>query len=252
MPDATRPPLIALNGLLAPGEKPKLELALRYAEAITRAGGVPLAIPPIGGRPELERLLDRVDGLLLTGGDDFHADRLGLGSTHPAADPVPCEKQDWDVELARLALERQLPVLGICYGMQLLGLVEGATLLQHLPEERPESGEHGGGIEHPVQVAPATKLREWLGVGELQVISRHHQALGRVQPPWRISAVDPTGLVEAIERDDHPFTIGVQWHPELSPEGSPHDRLFRGLVEAASAHAARAERITSGVPAISS
>lgn len=232
-------PLIAVNGLLTVERERGLALAVRYAEAILAAGGLPVAIPPAGGPRDLERLLGRVDGLLLTGGDDFTTERLGLGPTHPAAAPVPVEKQDFDVLLARTALELGLPVLGICYGMQLLGLIDGAALLQHLPEDRPGRGEHGANTIHPVRIEPGTKLAQVLGVGSLDVISRHHQALADAPAPWRVCARDPEGLIEAIEREEHPFAIGVQWHPELSSEGSPDQRLFRGLVAAASLRVAR-------------
>jgi len=132
-----------------------------------------------------------------------------------------------------------LPILGICYGMQLLGLVEGAGLLQHLPEDRPGCQEHGGNALHPVSLAAESKLARLLGVEQTDVVSRHHQALERAPEGWSVAATDDEGLIEAIERDAAPFAIGVQWHPELAPEGSCQDRLFRGLVGAAgiSAHA---------------
>jgi len=236
--DAPRPPLIALSGELLPEESPALRLRTRYAEAVLAAGGVPVAIPPVGGPADVERLLARVDGLLLTGGDDFDTERLGLGPTHPAADPVPAAKQDLDVHLARTALARGLPVLGICYGMQLLALVEGGTLLQHLPEDRPGGREHAGGAVHPVAVTPETKLAAVLGVERLDVVSRHHQAVGGLGRRWSPCALDDEGLIEAVERADHPFALGVQWHPELSPAAGPHGRLFRALVAAAGMRAA--------------
>jgi putative glutamine amidotransferase len=234
MPDLSRP-LIALNGVLdTSGGEPALRLHERYARAVLRAGGLPVAVPAVGEPRDLELLLERVDGLVLCGGDDFDTGRLGLGPTHSAAQVTPAAKQDFDLALTRAALDARLPVLGICYGMQCLGLVGGAGLLQHLPEDRPDGQEHRHGAEHPVRVDPDSKLGEVLGVASLPVISRHHQALTSVPAPWRVCATDEQDLVEAIEQPELPFAVGVQWHPELSPQGSPHDRLFRALVHAAS------------------
>jgi putative glutamine amidotransferase len=238
MPDTTRP-LIAINGCLLPGDAPKLELRTRYADSVLKAGGLAVAIPPVGGPTDLERLLEQIDGLVLAGGDDFDTERIGLGTTHPETTLTPPEKQDWDFVLARLALEKDIPVLGICYGMQLLGLSEGADIFQHLPEERPGDLEHRGEVPHPVEVIAGTKLAALLGVEHLEVVSSHHQALASIPEAWHVCARDREGLIEAIERDHHPFAVGCQWHPELSPEGTPHDRLFRGLVGAAAIRAAR-------------
>lgn len=226
-------PLIAINGLLATGEKPKLELAIRYADAVLKAGGIPVAIPPCGGPSDIERLVERVDGVVLSGGDDFDTARIGLGPVHASATLTPAAKQDFDFLLARALIARSVPVLGICYGMQLLGLAEGARILQHLPDEWPGRAEHRGGALHDVQVLEGSKLARIVRAASFQVVSRHHQALASVATPWRVCARDDEGLVEAIERDAHPFAIGVQWHPELAPEGSVNDRLFQGLVGAA-------------------
>lgn len=242
-------PLIAINGCLSTDEPPKLELRLPYAEAVLRAGGIPIAIPPVGGPDDVAQLLDRVDGLLLGGGDDFDTTRIGLGDVHGSAVLTPAPKQDWDFLLARAAIERGVPVLGVCYGMQLLGLAEGARFLQHLPEDRPGAGEHRFNTIHGVQIEADSKLAELVGVAPLDVISRHHQALLEVTSPWRVCARDSSSLVEAIEREAHPFALGVQWHPELSPEGSPHDRLFRGLIDASAFAANR--RFVAHQPALS-
>ncbi|HVS09914.1 MAG TPA: gamma-glutamyl-gamma-aminobutyrate hydrolase family protein [Planctomycetota bacterium] len=233
-------PLIAINGeLTSDPSNPALRLPTRYGEAILNAGGIPVAIPPVGGPADVARLLERVDGLLLGGGDDFDTARLGLGPTHPQAKPVPPSKQEFDFALARAALASAVPVLGICYGMQLLALAEGGRLLQHLPEDRPEAREHRGGARHPVLVEPASKLGRALGVESLEVTSRHHQAVARVGAGWKVSAVDDQGLIEAIESERAPFAIGVQWHPEVAPEGGPEHRLFRALVAASGAAAQR-------------
>jgi gamma-glutamyl-gamma-aminobutyrate hydrolase PuuD len=241
-------PLIAVNGCLEPGDDPRATLRTRYADAVLRAGGVPVGVPSVGGPRDLARLLEHVDGLVLGGGDDFDTARLGLGPTHPAAVVTPPTKQDHDLELARLALELGVPVLGICYGMQALVLAEGGTILQHLPEDRPGCRDHTGRGTHAVTVTPGSKLAELLGVEDLAVVSQHHQAVDDPGPRFRACATDDEGLIEAVElagEAEHPFAVGVQWHPELSPEGTENDRLFRGLVGAAGTRAARSAFQTS-------
>jgi len=233
-------PLIAVNGRSLTEPREALRLDNRYALAVLKAGGVPVGIPPVGGPADLEHLLERVDGLLLAGGDDFDTERLGLGPTHPAARPVPSAKQDFDFVLARSALRRRLPVLGVCYGMQLLALAEGGRLFQHLPEDRPGRREHGAGARHDVELAAGSKLSRFLGVERMPVVSRHHQAVEHVPAPWRVAASDDEGLVEAIEHPELPFALGVQWHPEEAPEGSADQRLFGALVGAAGMAARRA------------
>ena len=229
----TEQPLIGIVGQFVPDERPYLKLANTYADAVWRAGGVPVALTPSGDAVGLEQLCERLDGLLFSGGDDFDTARLGLGPTHDCADPVPGVKQDLDVELARLALDRRLPVLGICYGMQLLALVEGGSLHQHLPDDRPGCQEHAGGRVHPVLVTAGTKLAAATGLERLEVVSRHHQAVAQVGPLWTACAMDEEGLIEAIERVEHPFAVGVQWHPELAQVGDANDGIFRAFVEAA-------------------
>ena len=242
--DATEPgtvpgprPLIGINVGVYHDDRHRAEYPVRYADAVRRAGGQPIAIFPSADADECSALVARLDGLLLSGGDDFDTGALGLGPTHPEASPVPLYKQDADLALVRAAFAKRLPTLGICYGMQLMALARGGTLLQHLPEDRPGCQQHWKDARHPVEVAGDSRLAALVGDGPLLTLSRHHQAIDRTGEGWSVAARDGEGLVEAIEDPDLPFAIGVQWHPELSVEDEGEDarqaRLFEALVRAA-------------------
>jgi len=226
-------PLILINGELNLAKVPSVTLATRYARVIQEAGGLPLVMPPLPDEMYLKGALTIADGVLLAGGDDFDTESLGLGPTHAQAKPVSAEKQAFDLALARSIYQLELPVLGICYGMQLLALSDGGELFQHLPEDRPGSQSHSGGVIHGIQTLPGSRLEAQLGSSKAQVTSRHHQALSKPGDNWAVSAVDEDGLIEAIERPELNFAAGVQWHPELNPKDKASRNLFAAFVEAA-------------------
>ena len=253
---ATQRPLIAINGLYH-AEDPMLRLRQRYVDFVRRGGGIPVALtagllPDDASREEaaeldeeLDQLLGRVDGLVLTGGDDFHAGPLGLGATHPSAEVTHLGKQRYDLALTRAALRRDLPTLGICFGMQCLGLSGGATLHQDLPKNLPNGAlravSHAQSAIHTVTAQEGTKLANSAGLAPFPVVSRHHQALRTVPPPWIVSAMDDESLIEAIEHPGLKFAVGVQWHPELGSSLLPEDPAAEALLQSFLA-AARSSR----------
>lgn len=216
-------------------------LADGYGEAVLRAGGLPLIRPSGVDSPALlADLLGHADAVLIPGGRDLDTERLGLGPVHPQARLTPPGQQDADVALASAAVSRGVPVLGICYGMQVLGLVGGGRLHQHLPDDAPGTVAHRADddsvIRHDVQILPGTQTAAALGLpggGSLRIHSSHHQALASVGAGWQITARDADGLIEGIERTGPSLVLGVQWHPERADPGGPEDGLFTALVAAA-------------------
>jgi len=205
-----------------------------YAEAVARAGGLPVFLPHHAA--DAGEYLDRIAGLVITGGAfDVDPKLFGADARH---DTVKLKEQRTAFELAIVkgALERDLPLLGICGGQQLLAVAQGGTLIQHIPDEVPGALAHEqpnprNEAGHSVAVTPGTRLALIVGAREVPVNSAHHQAVKSVGPGVAIDAVAPDGVIEGIEDQSKRFCIGVQWHPEFAI--NPGDRrLFEALIEA--------------------
>jgi putative glutamine amidotransferase len=213
-----------------------LRLPIGYIDSIAAAGGTPVVIPPLAKEIDPDVFLDRLDGVLLTGGLDLDPRRHGL-PTHPAVQLLPERRDESDRLLVQRIVERRLPVLGVGLGMQQFNVALGGTLFLHLPAEQPRAMPHrdaaGAPHRHIVLVEPNTRLEEIYGAGEIRVNSSHHQAVRQAAPDFRVCARAPDGVVEAIEAvDPNWFCVGVQWHPESETASALDAQLFECFVQA--------------------
>lgn len=206
-------------GLTADVTDDKYLLSRGYCRAVAAAGGVPIILPC---RTELlDEFLALCDGFILTGGDDPSMERWGI-PTHPKAKPIDPERQDFELALlARLDEQLRIPVLGICLGMQLMGLHASGTIDQHLPDSLPTASQHWGRTPHTITGE--------LGTGT--VLSHHRQALASAGS-LRVAATAADGVIEAVTSPDRPFYLGVQWHPERTDDERFGIGLFKQLVDA--------------------
>ncbi len=239
MADASRVVIGLTTEVLAPpwyDGRERYQLFTDYSQCLRAAGAVPLLIPGDTPPEDLDLLLDRVDGVIATGGDDMDLRRLGGPAPTPECKPVPASQQTMNLELLRRVEERDMPLLAVCFGMQILGLLHGSGFVQHLDVHE----EHTKGVEHGVALNPDCLLAQIIGGDRLDVPSFHHQALtdlsdGRLQ----ITGTAEDGTVEAVETRDRQFSIGVQWHPERAPDSVASRALFSRFVEAAAAYRKR-------------
>jgi len=204
-------------------DHPEMALGMTYVQRIERAGAVPVVLPPCVS--DLESLIARLDGVCLSGGPDLDPGAYGADERHEELGPTEPSLDAFELALARAALERGMPLLGICRGSQALNVACGGTLHQHLPGHR--QSEPGCRVTHEVEVLAGTRLAGLLGAGTHAVNSFHHQAVDRLGRGLRIAARAADGTVEAIEGPG--FAIGVQWHAEALADG----RLFEALASAA-------------------
>ena len=207
-----------------------------YFDAVMAAGGLPVILPPVGREADIDSLLDRLDGIILSGGLDADPRRWGL-PTHPAVQLIAERREENDRILLRRLVGRHVPVLGIGLGMQELNLACKGTLYLHLPEEQPRALPHrdqsGGPHRHAVLLEPGTRLDEIYGGGEIRVNSAHHQAVRQPGEGLRVGARAPDGVIEAIEATDPGwFCVGVQWHPESETASALDMQLFECFVQA--------------------
>jgi putative glutamine amidotransferase len=207
----------------------------RYSEAVQRAGGIAVLLPPdaaVTGDPDT--LLDALDGLILAGGRDVDPALYGA-EPHQHTDQPRTERDTFEVALARRAMERNLPVLGVCRGMQVMNVARGGTLVQHLPEHvggdthRRSLGTFDGN-EHPVRLAEGSLAAAAIGALSHGTLSHHHQGIDRVGDGLAVSGwSEDDQLPEALEDPHLRFALGVQWHPEADPDS----QVIAALVEAA-------------------
>jgi putative glutamine amidotransferase len=232
---------------LPEGEPRGVEMALGmpYLRGVEAAGGLPLVIPPLA--PEaIEPLLDRVDGILLSGGPDLDPDLYGA-EPHAELGPIEPDLDRFELDVARRADAREMPILAICRGTQALNIVRGGDLHQHIPDRSEETSHRqstpGDQPSHAVAVAPGSRLAEVLALAasdgahaldgeDLGVNSFHHQAIERLGEGLVVSARADDGTIEAVEDPERPFLVGVQWHAETLVNRPFEAALFRGFVEA--------------------
>jgi putative glutamine amidotransferase len=210
-----------------------------YLEAVAAAGGIPVILAPLPAR-RLESIIDRLDGVCLSGGPDLEPACYGADA-HPELGPTEPEVDLFELGLARAARRRRLPILAICRGMQVLNVSRGGTLAQHLPDLGDEinhrQAEPASRPTHGVTLASGSRLARLAGGERIDVNSFHHQAIDRLGAGLQPVAWADDGVVEAVEAPGDSFTIGVQWHAECLTEHLDQARLFRGLIDAAEAHA---------------
>ncbi len=236
----SKPPLIGITTALieisTPAQRETRVFCLRsdYVEAVRRSGGLPILLPP-GEPEESASILERVDGLVFSGGGDIDPSVYN-GEPHPTIYNVDAKRDRFELALSQLALGADIPILGICRGLEVMVVATGGSLVSHLPDEFGESvihrAEQSCPSEHPVQIAPGSRLATMIGTTETTIVSWHHQATRTVPLGWRIAAQATDGVIEALEHKRHPWAIAVQWHPELSLD-DPQQQIFRSFVAAA-------------------
>lgn len=214
---------------------PWYALRENYAGAVSRAGGLPLALPH--EEDQIEDYLDLIDGLIITGGN-FDVDPALFGDTQKHETVVTKDRRTgFEFAMTKGALERDMPVFGICGGQQLLHVVLGGKLIQHIPDsvdealahEQPNPRDEAG---HDVFVKEGTLLRQIVGEGTLAVNSAHHQAALDEPEGLVVNARATDGVIEGIESDKYAFCLGVQWHPEFDINGGD-TKIFKAFIEAA-------------------
>jgi putative glutamine amidotransferase len=214
----------------------RLALRLTYTQAIQEAGGIAVVVPAHGFVDDTAELLDRLDGLVFSGGPDIDP-FLYRRLRHPRLGPdVDRVSDEYELALLAGAAERDLPLLAICRGMQALNVGRGGTLHQHLPDRTElehNQREAPCASTHAVAVAPGSLLQRLTRAGELQVNSFHHQAADRIGNGLRVCATAPDGTVEALWDPAARFCLGVQWHPEVLTHRPEQANLFESLLAAA-------------------
>lgn len=223
------------------GREPTYFLRARYIRAVEELGGIPLVLPLHADRATRRQLLQQLDGLLLTGsGPDLPPSLYGERQRYPFS-TVSERRMSFELDIVRLAKQADLPLLGICGGMQAMNVACGGSLIQDIPAQISKPLQHrqqtpATNLSHTIRVAPGSLLRRIVRSVSMRVNSSHHQSVNVVAPSLIASAQASDGIVEAIESPTQRFFLGIQWHPEFLFDRYPlHRRLFEAFLRAARA-----------------
>lgn len=226
--------------------RPAVFLYTSYIQALESFGLAPVLITPAHSPAAIEALVDACCGLVLSGGEDVHPSRYGEDPS-PALGQVEPLRDESEFRAVRCAVDRNMPIFGICRGLQVLNVFFGGTLYQDIATDRPgeqlphQQTQPWSVRTHGARVKPDSMLSEIVGEERLQINSFHHQAVKHLAPGMRVVARADDGLVEAIEHPEYPWLLGVQWHPErneaAAPDTDPDRRLFLGFREAVTRYA---------------
>lgn len=219
----------------------RFTLADTYTTAVEAAGGIPLIIPPQDGN--IDAILDVLDGLIISGGGDIDPARYGDSTVHETTDGLDEGRDNLELALAERAIERDMPMLCICRGIQILNVALGGTLYQDVADQFSDELQHRQQENnipkhdpgHSVSVEPDSLMAQTYGQPTVEVNSFHHQSLKDVAPDLKVSAVAPDGTIEGVEHSGKSWVLGVQWHPEMMYAAhEEHLRPFSALVKASS------------------
>lgn len=224
-----------LIGLTMHPVEGKMEINNTYINAIKRAGGIPLCISYLD-EEMVDTVLDRLNAMLLIGGYDVNPLLYGQEPNLKLGTIID-ERDQSEILMAKKAFERKMPLLGICRGEQVMNVAFGGTLYQDIDTQVEGVLKHTQAsmrheLTHTVKLFPS-KLRKIIGQDSILTNSFHHQAIDAIAPGFLLNARAKDGVVEGIEHSEHPYCIGVQWHPEGLQNDEPSDRLFKSFIEAA-------------------
>jgi putative glutamine amidotransferase len=224
---------------IGPGTFRRYAMAATYTEGVEAANGIPLVIPP--QENNIEAILDRIDGLLFSGGGDIEPSRYGDNDTHENTYGIDELRDRFELDLFGAALQRDMPILCICRGIQVANVALGGTLIQDIAGQYSNEIEHRQHVvgyraadkSHRVTAEEGSRLHEVYGTTEIETNSFHHQALREVASELVVIGRAPDGIIEAVDRPASTWFLGLQWHPEMMfEEHEEHLKPFQALVNA--------------------